>query len=114
MRYDLNFWKYEKESSSNNHQAIYERLSNGEFVEGLKIIPIEDILKKINEVFSALGWIPLDEETWESESGAFQIYTTPQFFRIDYYGADEDMEHLINITHEFGLPLYDPQTSKRI
>lgn len=114
MSYDLNFWKYEKESSSNNHQAVYEQLSNGEFVEGLEVIPIKDILKNLREVFSTLGWTQVDEETWEGESGSFQIYTTPQFFRVDCYGIEgEDMNHLIDIAQEFGLPLYDPQISKR-
>lgn len=113
MSYDLSFWKYKKESSSNNHQIVYERLSNGEFVEDLEEIPIEDILKRIQETFSTLGWTQADEETWEGESASFQIYTTPQFFRVDCYGTHEDLEHLIDITDEFGVPLYDPQTFRR-
>jgi len=114
MSYDLNFWKYKDESAANNHQAIYERLSNGEFVEGLSEIPVNEILERITEVFTALGWTSEDEETWEGESGAFQIYTTPQFLRFDCYGMEsEEFKYLIDIGNEFELPLYDPQILKR-
>jgi hypothetical protein len=114
MSYDLNFWQYEDESAAADHQAVYERLSDGEFVEGLGEIPVDEILGRITEVFSAIGWTTDDEETWEGESGAFQIDITPQFLRFDCYGMDgDDMNRLIDIGGEFGLPLYDPQISTR-
>jgi hypothetical protein len=115
MSYDLNFWKYEDESAANDHQAIYERLSDGEFVEGLREIPVDEILEKITRVFSAAGWTKIDEESWEGGNGAFQINITPQFLRFDCYGMmdDEEFIYLIEIGNEFGLPLYDPQISKR-
>jgi hypothetical protein len=56
----------------------------------------------------------LDEETWEGESGAFQIDITPRFLRFDCYGMDgAAMNRLIEIGKEFGLPLYDPQVYTR-
>ena len=115
MSYDLNFWKYESNSPSNDHQSVYLRLSNGERVEGLANIPIDDILRRIEETFSSQGWTSLDSKsTWESAKGAFQVFTTPQFFRVDCYGMrGEDMNCFINIASEFGLPLYDPQVGKR-
>ena len=114
MSYDLNFWKYEDESAANDHQAVYERLSGGEFVEGLREIPVDKIMDRITEVFSALGWTTEDEETWEGENGAFQIDITPQYLRVDCYGIDgDDMNRLIDIGIEFGMPLYDPQISTR-
>ena len=114
MSYDLNFWRYEDESAANDHQAVYERLSDGEFVEGLREISVNEILDRIAKVFSALGWTSEDEETWESEDGAFQIDITPQFLRFDCYGMNgDDMNRLIEIGNQFGLPLYDPQVSTR-
>ena len=114
MSYDLNFWRYEHESAAHDHQAVYERLSGGEFVEGLREIPVAEILKKIAQVFTALGWTSESANDWEGEDGAFQIYVTPQFLRFDCYGMNgEDMNRLIEIGGEFGLPLYDPQITAR-
>ena len=114
MSYDLNFWRYEDESAAHDHQAVYERLSDGEFVENLREIPVDEIMNRITEVFSALGWTTEDEETWEGESGAFQIDISPQFLRFDCYGMDgEAMNQLIEIGTGFGLPLYDPQVYTR-
>ena len=114
MSYDLNFWRYENESAANDHQSVYERLSDGEFVEGLREIPADAIIERIYKVFSALGWANEDEETWESDDGAFQIDITPQFLRFDCYGMDgDDMNRLIEIGSELGLTLYDPQVGER-
>jgi len=96
--------------SSLNHQNVYEHLSNGETVDGLEPLPISEILAAVKSVFST-GWEHPDEESWEGgDRGAFQIFTTPQFFRFDRYGMeDEDMNRLIEVAKNFGCPLYDPQ-----
>ena len=114
MSYDLDFWQYENELPAADHQAVYERLSNGESIAGLRNIPVADILARLNSVFSSQGWTQLDATTWEGKTGAFQIFTTPQFFRVDCHGMDgEDMNRLIDLAAEFNLPLYDPQVGKR-
>ncbi len=113
MSYDLNFWKY-KTGVSQNHQDVYEKLSDGQNVDELEELPIPELLKRVNDVFLSAGWEKLDESNWESDKGAFQIYTTPQFFRIDCYGMEgADMNHFIDIAKEFGCPLYDPQVGER-
>ena len=114
MSYDLDFWQYETARPMADHHAVYERLSEGEFVAGLRTIPIDAILAKLDGVFSSLGWTKLDETNWEGQAGAFQIFTTPQFLRIDCYGMNgEDMNRVIDLASGFGLPLYDPQVGKR-
>lgn len=46
MSYDLNFWKY-KECAVHDNQKIYaQACCNGEIVETLEDLPIEEILKK--------------------------------------------------------------------
>lgn len=112
MSYDLDFWK-QPPGSVFDPQATYERLSSGESVEGLLNLPIEMIMQKIAETFH--DWVRLDDATWESaKRGSFQVYTTPQFLRVDCYGMDgEDMNTLIDIAHDFGCPLYDPQVGTR-
>lgn len=114
MSYDLDFWRYADESMLNDHQAIYERLSDGEHVAGVAEIPIQEVLRRTADVFTELGWNAVDEETWESERGNFQIFSTSQFFRVDCYGMNgDDMNLFIDIASEFGLILYDPQVRER-
>ena len=113
MSYDLNFWKY-KDGVYLDNQKVYESLSNGELVDGLEGLPIPDILKSIESNFKAPTWVKLDDLTYESESGAFQIFTTSQFFRIDCYDmSGDDMNLFIDIGNEFSCPLYDPQVGQR-
>jgi hypothetical protein len=115
MGYDLDFWRYQVEPGNDvDHQKTYEMLSNGQVVDALENIPIQELLQKVNEVFSGEGWEKLDDLNWESDRGAFQIYTTPQFFRVDCYGMEgDDMNKFIDIASEFGCPLYDPQVGNR-
>ena len=83
-------------------------------MDGLEELPIDLIVKRVNEVFEAEGWTKLDDQNWESDNGAFQIFTTHQFFRVDCYGmVGDDMNLFIDIGSEFGCPLYDPQTGVR-
>jgi hypothetical protein len=114
MSYDLNFWK-EQPGRKLDPQSTYERLSEGERVEGLEDLPIKKILDRVKTEFRQ-GWTQSDDESWETadEERAFQVFTTPQFFRVDCYGlSDEEMTALIDIAAEFGCPLYDPQVGKR-
>jgi hypothetical protein len=112
MSYDLNFWK-QQPGSTLAPQGVYERLSEGERVEGLEDLPIERIMTRIAETFT-VEWERLGPNDWESSQGSFQVSTTPQSFRVDCYGLPgEVMDLFIEIGQEFGCPLYDPQTGVR-
>jgi hypothetical protein len=112
MSYELNFWR-QLPGVTNDPQSIYERLCEGERVEGLEDLPIEQIVTRIAETFVD-GWERIDPSNWESSEGAFQVSTTPQSFRIDCYGLEGEVMNLfIDIGTEFGSCLYDPQTGVR-
>ncbi len=115
MSYDLDFWKYENEpGEGQDHQAIYEKLSNGETVAGLAQLPIDQIMQQVADRFTQAGWEEVDAVSWEKDGSAFQLFTTKQFFRVDCYGMEgEDMNAFIDIAAEFGCPLYDPQVEER-
>ncbi len=112
MSYDLNFWK-QQPGLMLDPQGVYERLSEGEKVEGVEELPIDRIRARIAEAF-VVGWERLDPDNWESSQGSFQVFMTPQSFRVDCYGlTGELMNIFIEIGQEFGCPLYDPQTGVR-
>lgn len=112
MSYDLNCWK-EQPGVSLDPQAVYERLSEGEHVDGLEELPITEILERVKESFGE-GWTQLDDFTWEAPKKSFQVFTTPQFFRVDCGGmTGEEMNRFIEIGLEFGCPLFDPQVGER-
>ena len=115
MSYDLNFWKYSSEPGDDcDHQNVYEQLSDGQKLEGVEELPIDDILKRISEVFRVEGWEKLGDLSWEGGQAAFEIYTTSQFFRINCYGVERgDMNKFIDIASEFECSLYDPQVPQR-
>lgn len=113
MSMDLNFWKY-REGVAHNNSKVYEMACcDGEIVEELETLSINEILEKVASVFS--DWTALDNNNYEKEGcGAFEIFTTSQIVRFDCYGMKEsDMNLLMNILIDFGCPLYDPQISTR-
>lgn len=112
MSYDLDFWRY-KAGVKLDHQKVYAQLSDGKRVDGVEDLPIDAVIRRVNEAFS--DWQKLDDVTFDGgERGGFQLFTTPQFFRIDCYGmSGEEMNKFVDIGNEFGCPLYDPQVSQR-
>lgn len=114
MSMDLNFWRY-KENTVHDHAVVYQKACcDGDAMEELEILPVDEILKKITTVFS--DWTIQDSgKDFEKEGhGAFQIFTTSQIVRFDCYDMQEvDMNSLMDILIDFGCPLYDPQISTR-
>ena len=114
MSMDLNFWKY-KENTAHDHETVYQTACcDGEIMEVLEILPIDDILKKVTNTFS--DWTIQDggKDFEKKGHGAFRIFTTSQIVRFDCYGMQgDDMNTLIDILLDFGCPLYDPQISTR-
>lgn len=112
MSYDLDFWRY-KEGVKLDHQKVYEQLSDGNHVKGLEDLPIDAVVRRVSELFA--DWEKLDGLTFDGgERGSFQLFTTPQFFRVDCYGMEgEEMNKFVDMGNEFGCALYDPQVGER-
>ena len=52
MSMDLNFWKY-KEDTAHDHSTVYQTACcDGEVMEVLEVLPIDEILKKVADSFS--------------------------------------------------------------
>ena len=82
MSMDLNFWKY-KEDTAHDHSTVYQTACcDGEVMEVLEVLPIDEILKKVADSFS----------DWNIQGGCkilkkkdmehFRIFTTSQIVRI--------------------------------
>ncbi len=114
MSMDLNFWKYKENAAHDNEMVYQTACCEGEWMDELETLPVDEILKKIASVFP--DWTIQDGgKDFEKEGhGAFQIFTTSQIIRFDCYGMLEtDMNSLMDILIDFGCPLYDPQISTR-
>ena len=113
MSVELSFWKY-KGGAAHEDGKIYElACCDGETVEGLETLPIEDILQKLASSFS--DWTALDQTHYEKEGrGAFEIFTTPQIVGFACYGMQVAAKNaLMDALLAFGCPLYDPQIATR-
>ena len=111
--YELLFWQYADEIYLNHH-IVYEKLCDGEIIEGLENLPISVILNRIENVFS--DWDKVDDNSWKSSRGigAFQVKSTAQSIKIDCYGTDgKSMDRIVSVLNEFKCPLYDPQIPAR-
>ncbi len=113
MSYDIDFWQYKENVPHNNDKVYAKACCNGEVLEELEDLPINEILNQIDQVFC--DWTKLDEFNYEKEGGgAFTIFTTSQTVRIDCYGMQgSEMNILMDILKNFGCPVYDPQISER-
>lgn len=113
MSRHLAFWKYSDGIYLDN-QKVYETICVEEqMTAGLSILPIDDILNKINEVFS--DYDKLDEYNYESSKGSFTILTTKQsiLFDCSWNMLDTELNKIIDIMLEYGCPFYDPQITTR-
>lgn len=114
MSMDLNFWKYQNDVSLDNATVYQKACCDHEDVEGLEVLPAEDILAEAARIFH--DWNSLDPFNYESNAdhGSFQISITPQTVRFDCYSMDQtDMKRFSSIMSKFGCPLYDPQQGVR-
>lgn len=113
MSRHMAFWKYEDGIYLDN-QKVYEKACCEEMhTDGLSILPVRDILDKVNEVFC--DYDKLDEYNFESLVGAFTIYTTEQtvLFDCSWSLPATELNKIIDIMLGFDCPFYDPQITTR-
>ena len=114
MSIDLNFWKYEKGVYLDNAAVYQNACCDHEKVEGLEVLPIEEILKETAAAFH--DWDASDPFHYEKKEGqgSFQISTTNRTVRFDCYSMEQtDMKRFSAVMSKFGCPLYDPQQNVR-
>ncbi len=112
MSYDISLWQ---QSASLEAEEVYTQLSDGQAVDGLVPLPIDEIMGCLRKEFPGIEENPgtLD---WDSpdNKGAVQVSWSPQHVRFDCYGlSTKYMKKLTSVAREFGLPVYDPQRNVR-
>lgn len=113
MSRHLAFWRYEDGVYLDN-QKVYETACLEEQpTEGLSVLPIGNILKRVNEVFS--DYDVLDRYDYEGTKGSFTIIATEQsvLFDCSFSMLETELNKIIDIMLEFDCPVYDPQINTR-
>jgi hypothetical protein len=120
MSYELVFWQRDAGHAANAN-GVYQSLMDGSKVDGLRTLPIEDIVAAILTAFPRAVREPNGPTSewidWvrEDEQSSFQVEWSPQHVGIDLRPKDNDIANrLIDImVDDFRCPLYDPQTGER-
>ena len=113
MGMDLSYWKYKEGTDLSPREVYQTACCDGLPAEGLEELPIEAILAEIETAYAK--WERMDQATWEKETGGgFQLFTTPQIFRVDCYGLPrEEVARFSERMKRYGCPVYDPQQGCR-
>ncbi len=113
MSIDLSYWKSAPGMELDPKSVYQTACCDGQEIEGLEALPMDAILAEIEAAFAK--WERMDKSTWEKETGGgFQLFTTPQVFRVDGYGLSrEEMAKFSEMMKGYGSPLYDPQQGCR-
>lgn len=107
------FWKYDNGIYLENQKVYEEACCDGKIIDGLSVLPINDILCRVNEMFC--DYEKLDEYNYESAEGSFTIVVTEQtvLFDCSWSMPETELNKIIDVMLEFVCPLYDPQISVR-
>ncbi|MBO4688067.1 MAG: hypothetical protein J5636_06095 [Clostridiales bacterium] len=110
MSYDISFWKT-KRTLTQSPREIYLALSDGEVVDGLCSLPIEEIRSAFEKEFTS--W-KKDGNFFEKGSQSFELTMTDQSVRVDCYSVEIDnLNRIIDIMLKFECPYYDPSIDTR-
>ena len=118
MAYELAFWR-QLNRNHGDSQATYERLLNGERMDGIADLDVVGMLDALQAVFPSSTREqngPSEWMTWESPNGAdsFQVEWTSQFVGVTCrHVHSHDMNRIIDWAAGFDCPLYDPQTGEQ-
>ena len=107
------FWKYEDGIYLENHKVYEEACCDCKNINGLSVLPINDILCRVNKIFDS--YENLGEYNYESDEGSFTITVTEQtvLFECSWSMSETELNKIIDVMLEFDCPLYDPQISVR-
>ncbi len=120
MSYDLYFWRQSADVTLAPGDVL-RALLNGSTPAGIARIPIEDVLARLRVEFPDI----IENHTqdpeqplqliWDSPSnGTFLLAWSSYYLGVEGHGVPGDVfNRIIDVMHEFGCPLYDPQTETR-
>lgn len=109
MSYDISFWKPRPDAAA-DPQSIYERLSDGQRVEEIEPLPVEDIIAALGREFPTLD-MGEDFPGAELPQGHMEVSHSERHFRFDFRGPETGAEKAAvwRVLSGFGCVCYDPQ-----
>ena len=111
MARDLSFWKYKKNVVADDSE-VYAKLSEGNLLESVDSLPVDEIYDEINTVYS--GWNWKNKYNLQIGEQMIEIFMTEQFVRFDCYNVTfDEMNKIIDIMSKYECPLYDSTISTR-
>jgi hypothetical protein len=112
MSFSLFFWKQDRPIDLPVRDIAW-KLHYGELVEGVAILPTQQILARLSKHFPQLKYDE-DEPIVEFPHGAFEVYVTDQHVAIHVDGdLGEPLNIIAKVMGEFGCPLYNDYDEKR-
>jgi hypothetical protein len=117
MSYDLWFWRQTRPSAL-SPDAICQQLAEDKLVDGIALLPIEEIKAAIVAEFPDIEDGPTSM-TWEGNGSYFQVSWSVSASQISVTCGykllkdPEPLNRLIDVMAGFGCALYDPQTGER-
>jgi hypothetical protein len=97
--------------------VAYERLANGQEVEGVDPVDATSVLSACHEAFASWS-VEANLWTFQPDSDGngpgFDLQLGPCLVTFSCYGLEgEQMNEIIDVMNHLGFPLYDPQTCER-
>jgi hypothetical protein len=116
LSYDLVFWQCDDREM--DPRSVYEALMDGQAVQGLRDLLIEEIVARILAIFpdtvrpnganDRIVWIAPDEiSSFQAEWSDVHLAVTLR--PLSHHIANQ----LIDLLGEFDCPMYDPQINER-
>lgn len=113
MSYDLVMWRSGPDLSL-APQEVYKRLCEGERIDSLKNLPLDQIVAGVKERFPGVE-VDIYELSWENGEESLQVSWSPQHVHYECHGPSEDtLARLVQIAAEFECSLYDPQAGELV
>lgn len=119
MSYDLIFWTEIPGPVAADPTAVYARLMEGDTVDGLAVLPIEDMVNDLSRAFPDAQrglngtdeWLEWDEP---SRPAVLEVTWTDQYVHASCRNlTNDELNRVIDVAVAHGCPLYDPQTGER-
>lgn len=119
VSYDLIFWTQKPGAGAADPAVVYTRLMEGEPVDGIAVLPIEDMVSDLSRAFPDAVREPNGTGEWlvweeSSRPAVLEVTWTDQYLHASCRNlTNDELNRVIDVAVAHGGRLYDPQTRER-